>query len=137
MTPAEAVQTVNKFFKYETDKEQYNFNEVWRIMRPNRMTGDCEDYALTVLFLIANRSYLRMFLWLLTRKAKILHLIHKETGEGHAVLEYKDKQVDNILRYWNEGTRLRARGYEEKFSWPVFMIFFKFLIAMPFVLLRK
>lgn len=100
MDKFEAVEKVNSLFEYEFDKEQYNAADYWRVLdvTQEKDQGDCEDYALTVAWLLAGQSRLK-FLWMLfTRKVKICFI--STSGGGHAVLEHDGLIVDNWKRAW-------------------------------------
>ena len=47
--------------------------------------GDCEDFAYTVLWLMAGRSWLK-FWWLVVSCQAVLWFVKTQYGEGHAVL---------------------------------------------------
>ena len=100
MDKHQAVEKVNSLFEYQYDSEQYNVADYWRILDTSldKDQGDCEDYALTVAWLLASQSRLK-FLWMLfTRKIKICFISY--SGGGHAVLEYDGLMVDNWKRTW-------------------------------------
>jgi predicted transglutaminase-like cysteine proteinase len=100
MNKIDAVEKVNSLFEYELDKEQYNAADYWRVLDVNaeKDQGDCEDYALTVGWLLAGQSRLK-FLWMLmTGKIKICYIT--ANGGGHAVLEHEHMMVDNWKRTW-------------------------------------
>lgn len=126
-----AVDYVNERFKYMTDSKQYSFKEVWRIMSGDKMVGDCEDYSLTVLWLMAGKSVPKMLMMLLTRKARIYHYTHRTTGTGHAGLWVRGQgYVDNISKKWNDGSFLDERGYKRfPIAWPVTLIILKFVFG--------
>lgn len=137
MTPEDALSAVNQGFHYVSDSDQFYFIDVWRIMDPDRLEGDCEDYALTVLWLLAGQNPTRMAWWLLTRRAKIHFYKHKVYHIGHAGLEYQGKFVDNITRYWNDGELLKLRGYKRIIALPATFIALKLLFSLPFLVFRK
>jgi len=100
MDKFKAVEKVNSLFEYEYDKNQYKIADYWRILdvSQEKDQGDCEDYALTVAWLLAGQSKLK-FLWMLfTRKIKICFISY--SGGGHAVLQYEGLLVDNWKRTW-------------------------------------
>lgn len=137
MTPFEVVFQVNEEFEYTRDPDQYKFSDVWRIMKPGQMQGDCEDYALTILWMLAGKKRRRMLWWLITRKAKLHFYRHEERGSFHAGLQFKDRFVDNISRRWNDGTVLEAKGYRRLFRFPLWWIGVKALISAPFIVFQK
>lgn len=66
-----------------------------------RMTGDCEDHALTMLWLLHGKSKTRVVKALLTGKARIIRTKTK-TGAGHAVLEYGGHYICNRYPTWSD-----------------------------------
>ena len=115
MDKVEAVQKVNKLFQYEADKEQYNASDYWRVLdvSQDKDQGDCEDYALTVGWLLAGQSRLK-FLWMLMRgKIKICYIT--ANGGGHAVLRYDGMMVDNWKKKWC--TRDQYQQDYSKYNW--------------------
>lgn len=66
-----------------------------------RLTGDCEDFALTVLYRLHGNSKARVVKALLTGKARIIRTEARK-GVGHAVLEYRGYYIDNIGKRWLE-----------------------------------
>lgn len=137
MTPFDALSTVNDGFDYTADRDEFRFRDVWRIMDLGKLEGDCEDYALTVLWLLAGKNPARMAWWLLSRRAKIHFHKHTERGTGHASLQYRDKHVDNITRRWNDGEALKRRGYKHIMALPATFVALKLLFSLPFLAFRK
>lgn len=132
----EANRRVAERFKYAKDSDQYNFKEVWRVIDTDNPVweGDCEDYALTVLWLISDRSIIKfLFNILINPKFSIWH-VTTERGVGHAILKYEDMYVDNIQRKWFAKTDKPYKTYEWLFPIIPPLIFGKFLISAPFLL---
>jgi predicted transglutaminase-like cysteine proteinase len=100
MNKHQAIEKVNSLFEYQLDKEQYNAADYWRVLDVDaeKDQGDCEDYALTVAWLLAGQSRLKFFWMLLTGKFKICYVT--ANGGGHAVLSYDSMMVDNWKRKW-------------------------------------
>ena len=99
---------LNKKFKYRTDADQYGNRDAWFIMKQPPYVGDCEDYSLTLLYNLKGRSHLKMFLSLLIRESKILRCTVK--GNGHAVLRYRGKYIDNNFKEWTTKKDMKERG---------------------------
>jgi len=121
MTPEKANKEVAKRFVYITDKKKYGFFETWAVMDTSeeKWTGDCEDYSLTVLWLISNKSK-RTFLFniLLNPDYGMKFVRYIKTGEGHAVLNYKDQYCDNIQKSWfSKNNTKKYNQYHWK--WPI------------------
>ena len=79
------LQELNSTWAYKYDIDQYASKEHWKIMKKHPYVGDCEDYALTLLYLISGKSMLKFWMYLITGKAQIRRVITKNGG-GHAVL---------------------------------------------------
>lgn len=115
MNKKDAVEKVNSLFEYELDKEQYNAADYWRVLdvTQEKDQGDCEDYALTVGWLLAGQSRLK-FLWMLmTREIRICYIT--ANGGGHAVLEFEGMMVDNWKRKWTH--QIAYEKDYEQYNW--------------------
>ena len=108
----EKVDHLNKTWKYRYDSEQFQTAEFWTILKEEPYQGDCEDYSLTLLYNINNKSMLGFWKDILTFKAKMCFC--RVGGVGHAVLRYDGMYIDNIQRKWHTKEHLEAQGY--KFS---------------------
>lgn len=79
-------------FKYKSDGKI----DRWSI---GKMIGDCEDFALTTLYLLlGSKAAVRKAL--LSGEAAIIRT-EARPGIGHAVLFYKGFYIDNIYRGWS------------------------------------
>jgi len=96
----QAVERVNSLFVYEFDKVQYNAVDYWRVLDVDseKDEGDCEDYALTVAWLLAGCSRIKFLTMLFTGKFKICYVT--VNGGGHAILQHEGFYVDNWKRAW-------------------------------------
>ena len=108
----EFLEELNKKFKYQYDRDQYDHRDAWYVMNHEPYNGDCEDYSLTLLFNLKDRKWEKFLLSLLTRESKICHC--KIRGNGHAVLRYKGRYIDNIQKKWCTKQYMENRDY--KFS---------------------
>jgi len=106
----EQVDNLNKNWKYRYDNEQFHTNEFWTILKEAPYEGDCEDYSLTLLYNINNKSMKGFWRDILTFKAKMRFC--RIGGEGHAVLQYDNMYIDNIQRKWTTREALEEKGYE-------------------------
>lgn len=80
-------------FVYTPDKF-----DSWRVLTPDqdgKFRGDCDDFAVSCLFILAG-SWRQFWFKLLTGQAKI-HFV-TVGNSGHAVLQYGDFYIDNIFR---------------------------------------
>ena len=101
-------------FKNRKDDRNVFTNDQWHIMQKKNgvYTGDCEDFALTALYKMTGNLW--GFWWALVfGDAKIIHC--KVQDEGHAVLRYEGRYIDNIQRRWTTKTHLKNYGYT--FKW--------------------
>ena len=71
----------NKNYIYQTDKDKFNYTEVWEVIKPinKKYYGDCESYCLTLIHLK------------LVPKTAYLYYCKIE-NQGHCIL-IKDKEV--------------------------------------------
>jgi predicted transglutaminase-like cysteine proteinase len=106
------LKELNKKFVYKKDFQQFGARDAWYIMKQEPYHGDCEDYSLTLLYNLKDRSVNKLLLSLLIRESKICFC--KVNGVGHAVLKYKGQYIDNIQKKWVEKKYMEKRGY--KFS---------------------
>jgi hypothetical protein len=93
------VRYFNAHWEYRSDADQYGMADAWKIIytqdERGKYVGDCEDYALTVLYRLCEYSHLRMFWMLATRQAGICLVGPSRWKVSHAVLKYKKSYVDN------------------------------------------
>ena len=133
----QAVDTINDHFEYVSDDEQYKFFEVWNVMDTSEATwdGDCEDYSLTIMWLMADRNPF-LFMWnLFCNTDYRLHQVNvKDMNGGHCVLQYKDMYVDNMMRQWVDKGSPSLDRYI--FRFPVYppLLLGKLILSLPFVL---
>lgn len=90
----DAAEWMREHFTYRHD----GWADKWVI---GRTMGDCEDHALTTLWLLCGKSKSRTVKALLTGKARIIRTITK-SGNGHAVLEYGGAYICNRYPRWSK-----------------------------------
>ena len=120
-----AQRDLNNRFVYQADEGEY-----WRILKGDgAIRGDCEDYSLTLIWLLEGRSLLRFWLALITFKYLIWHCTSPD-GEGHAVMWVRGVGwTDNIQRRVVPNRKeLRALGYRLRFPNIAPMVALKFLL---------
>lgn len=118
------LRELNKSFKYVKDSDQFGSRDAWYIMKWPPYEGDCEDYSLTLLYNLKDRSVTKLLLSLLIRESKICFC--KVDGVGHAVLYHKGQYIDNIQRSWVSKKFMQDAGYE-----------FSFLMYLPYMVIIK
>lgn len=123
MNPARAPHYLFLGFTYEADGKIDSYH----ILRDLHSRGDCDDFAITVLWLAANRSKARLFWWLLTRRAKIV-MCRTRKGNLHVAAWLKNYGYsDNWFPHWNEELK-----HERIVAVPVTYIVFKLFLGLFF-----
>lgn len=103
--------------------------DTWRILTPDasgRYVGDCDDFALTALYL-STGSLWKFWFELIFGRAKI-HYVWADGG-GHAVLRYKGQYIDNWSMAWVTREHMENLGHSFS-SWQ----FLWFITAVKMVL---
>ena len=109
------LDTFNSLFEYKADQ-----GDQWRIPKivNGKILGDCEDYALGVLYyVIAEKSLFKFWLLLLT-KAKIHYV---RNNGGHAVLQLDGKYIDNWTKEFVTKEHMESLGH--KFHWGFYLTY--------------
>lgn len=112
MNPAIALEQIKRDFTYLKEAR-----DRW-VIGPSDgpFTGDCEDFALTLLLRIAG-SEPTMWNMLAAGEARIEHVL-SDRGNGHAVLWLKNwGYADSIRMFWRE-----QRLFEHEFTYSVSQI---------------
>jgi len=107
------LEELNSTWAYKYDIDQYAKREYWQIMKDHPYVGDCEDYALTLLYLISGKSMWKFWFYLITGKAQIRRVTTKNGG-GHAVLRFGNMWADNWTKKfvtWEEMAKLGHKKY--------------------------
>lgn len=85
-------------FRYQADGA-----DRWSLIEDSAR-GDCEDFALTVLWIRAGRSWLRLFWMVLTMRAMLWHT--RSGGRGHVMLWVAGRGwIDNVFPSWSHSPR--------------------------------
>jgi len=123
------VRELNSTWAYKYDLDQFASKDHWRIMKEHPHVGDCEDYALTLLWLICDKSMWKFWWKLFTFQAQIRRVITKN-NVGHAVLRYGDAWADNWTRKFVNWEEMEALGHKKDglHYWPL-TVAIKLLIA--------
>ena len=92
--------------------------DTWRILKVSDPRGDCDDAAVTMLYILCGHSLWRFWYELIFADTKIHYC--EVRGLGHAVLYYQGGYIDNIQRRWCSRDELIERRYNFKygFYWP-------------------
>ena len=97
-------------FIYTTDMNQYAKREAWYIMKEKPYHGDCEDFALTILYNLCGRSVVKLLFSIFIGRSKICYT-KSPKGGGHAVLRYKGLYTDNWQDAWLTKQDYIDKGY--------------------------
>ena len=128
---------VSENFIYKKDSINYKFYDVWNVAGPGWI-GDCEDYALTVLWYMSDQNVFKFFYNLMINPSvTIWYVTIKSSGSGHAILRYNDEYVDNIQRKWFSKNWDCYSRYDFKFPLIPPLIAVKMVMSLPFVLYKK
>jgi len=101
----------NTLYNYKHDPDG---RDLWRVIKPVEEVyrGDCEDYALSVLYyVICQESWLKFWWLLITFEAKLCYVTTKNGG-GHAVLRYGDMYIDNWTQDWVSKAQMEMLGHQ-------------------------
>lgn len=108
------VHEFNERWQYRYDKEQYGHADAWHIIHEltdGKYVGDCEDYALTLLWQFEDKSWLKFWWAIFTGKGKICAVGPNKWKTTHAVLRYKGEYVDNWTRSLGPKSRIEDNGF--------------------------
>jgi predicted transglutaminase-like cysteine proteinase len=121
------LDTFNSLFEYKADQ-----GDQWRIpkIKNGKILGDCEDYALGVLYYVIAEKSLLKFWWLLLTKAKIHYV---RNNGGHAVLQLDGKYIDNWTKDWVSKQEMEALGHKFHF---VFYLTYQVAVKMLYTKAR-
>lgn len=115
---------LNELYQYRFDPSY----DKWRILSINNFSGDCEDYALSVLYyVICNQSLSKFWKLLVFGDAKICYA---ENGGGHAVLQLDGMYIDNWTKDWVSRERMESLGHKfHKTDYKVYQVALKMINA--------
>jgi hypothetical protein len=131
MELVEAIKRVSDKFVYTADKSGSFLKDNWFVMSEmdGKYHGDCEDFSLTIMYLVAG-SYLKMLWKILTGEYK-LHMVDS-VGKGmdHCAGSIGDIWFDNWTMQGNtreEHFKRTKHLYGNKIS--VFVVFSKLMVG--------
>ena len=128
------LEKLKREFTYVSDPDQYESRDAWYVMRPKKALnhdyqGDCEDFALTLLFQLCNNSWAAFWWSLISRKAKLHFCTYKDFG-GHAVLRWRGKYADNIQMTFVSKEVMEKDGYKfHSFLFLPYIVAIKLLLG--------
>lgn len=104
------VSRFNSRWKYRNDKEQYGMTDAWKIIYAvnieGKYVGDCEDYALSILYRLCDCNQYKMWWMLISHQAGICLVGPSKWKVSHAVLRYKGEYVDNWTKKFGPKTAI-------------------------------
>ena len=125
----DALKILNSKFKYKSDT--FRWLDHWRVMVNDGDVwhSDCEDYSLTLAWLVSDRSLIK-FIWNLVTFRFLLWFVKSPGGEGHAIIKIDGLYYDNIQKKGRSKDQLKAKGY--KFVFPLIFpaVALKFAISL-------
>ena len=138
------VQSFNSRWKYRYDKDQYGMADAWKIIynpdAEGKYVGDCEDYALSILWRLCDESHILMWWLLITHQAGICLVGKKSKWKvSHAVLRYKGEYVDNWTKKFGPKSEIEKNHHFHVFhgyGWA-YMTALKMLISKIVRTLKK
>lgn len=120
MNIQQAIDKTNTVFVYQTDRSYYLFPEAWRVVGDDGV-GDCEDYALTVIWYYSDGNWLRWWknvqlgrfrFWYCNSPGGNKHVVTKIVWGDNAGMYF-----DNISKQLLTQQQLDRRGYKLYFPW--------------------
>ena len=104
------LNTFNALFEYRSED-----GDQWRIPKvEDKILGDCEDYALGVLYYVVCEESLFVFWFFLISGYAKVHYV-KNNNEGHAVLQVDGEYIDNWTKDWVSKKHMEAMGHKFHF----------------------
>lgn len=90
------ISHVARHFKYRPDP--YKTIDTWSVMKfkDGNYSGDCEDFALTVLWYYFGQNFFRFFFNIFILHSVGLYHVKTKNGVGHFVCRVEDLWFDNF-----------------------------------------
>lgn len=113
----DALKELNKRFSYRRDPLRWFDN--WKVIYDEsepKWYGDCEDYSLTLMWMLSDRSFVK-FLWNILIMKHLIWFVKTPDGDGHAVVRIDGVYYDNIQKKESTKEVLKSKGY--KFIFPM------------------
>jgi len=111
----EHIAHLNETWKYLYDDDQYG-SDTWHIIKEPPYEGDCEDYALTLLWLMSGKSMVNFWINVITMQAQLRRVITKK-GEGHVVLRIGNLYADNWTQEFVTWEEMEEKCGHTKYLW--------------------
>jgi predicted transglutaminase-like cysteine proteinase len=128
-----ALQELNSKFVYQADGRV----DIWRILHgEGPWKGDCEDYSLTLMWLLSDKSVIK-FLWHILTFKYLMWYVIMSNGEGHAIVKIDGMYYDNVQKKATSAEELKQKGYRFIFPMIFPIVYFKLLFSYTIGLLIK
>jgi len=122
----QAQYRLNERFYYKSDN-----GESWNILKSEgAISGDCEDYSLTLVWLAQGKGRVSFWLSLITMKY-VLWFCKSPSGVGHLILWVRGEGwTDNIQKRIFTKAERKKLGYKLKFPYLFPLVLLKFIVSM-------
>jgi predicted transglutaminase-like cysteine proteinase len=80
-----SIEQLNNVFKYRPEQK-----DSWTVLTEQNPYGDCDDYAITAMFILAKNSWFRMLVNVLTLQT-VMWMVKTQQGEWHMALWVRGK----------------------------------------------
>lgn len=119
---------INTKFVYKSD----NALDVWEVLDIDEKTisGDCEDYSLTFIWLAEDRNFFK-FIWALFIMKYVIWYVKSPRGGGHVVtyISSTNLYIDNIKKDFYTRQQYRDDGFKFVFPFISVLAFVKLIIS--------
>ena len=135
MNIEEALVELNKRFVYKSDHKLF---DNWKILYDRSQEywiGDCEDYSLTLMWMVSGCNIIK-FIWNIITHKHVIWYVNSPSGEGHAVVNINGMYYDNIQKRATSKDQLVAMGYRFKLPFIFPIIFIKIIISLVIGIVR-
>jgi predicted transglutaminase-like cysteine proteinase len=122
------IDELNEKFNYKADKRYF---DSWKIIysEEDNWYGDCEDYSLTLVYLLSNRSLTTTLSSILFHRYTFYY-VKSPNGRGHVVLKLgKDSYIDNIKKRIVSKQNLINSKYSRFIPLPGVLVLVKMLLG--------
>lgn len=123
-------EILSEFNSRFTYREDIGWLDHWEILDTTGLVqGDCEDYALTLIYLFEGASMWRFWLSLINLKHVLWFARSESNNEGHILLWKRGHGwVDNTTKVFNDKP---AQGFKRRYPFLFPMVLVKFAVR-PF-----
>jgi len=121
----------NTLYNYKHDPDG---RDMWRVIKPVEEVyrGDCEDYALSVLYYVVCKESSIKFWWMLFTFSAEICGCDTRNG-GHAVLRAGGMYIDNWTKEWVDRDHMEGLGHT---FWPWYKTILPTTVAIKMVMAK-